>query len=370
MRNKILFVSTIARTSMFNRPFMCWFRECGWRVDYASAGEEKIMDCDNQYVIPMVRNPLSLKNVQALKSLRVLIEKENYNIVHCHTPVASVVTRLAARKLRKNGLKILYTSHGFHFYTGAPLFNWIVYYPVEKCLARFTDGIITINNEDFSRAQKNFCRCKAIYKIDGIGVSLQRFYSSNINRKLILRKKYGYKDNDFILIYVAELNKNKNHIFLLKQVKAILKTVVNMKILFIGSNDYPPIKKYIEWHNLESIVYCLGYKDDVENYYALSDICFSSSIREGLPCNIIEGMATGLPLICSKNRGHNALMTHNRNGLLFGLDKPNEMVDAIIKLYNDAVFYERISKNNVIDAVKYSLDVALRNMEHIYRQFM
>jgi glycosyltransferase EpsD len=328
------------------------------------------MDCDNQYTITMDRTPLSIKNVQAIKSLKKLLEKENYQIVHCHTPVASVVTRLAAQKFRKRGLKVLYTAHGFHFYTGAPLFNWLIYYPMEKYLAKFTDRIITINSEDFLRAQKKFCKSNAIYKIDGVGVDLHRFHSINTYRKLELRKNYGYKSDDFIMIYVAELNKNKNHIFLLKQVQKLAKIVPAIKIIFIGPDNNPFIKDYIKGNNLEVFVACLGFKRDVEHYYALSDICFSSSIREGLPVNIIEGMATGLPVVCSKNRGHISLIEDKVNGFLFDLRKPDEMINSVALLYKDTVLRNKIAITNINNAQRYSLEIAVDNMATIYRQFM
>lgn len=155
--NKILFVSNTANFSKFNRPFMRWFKEQGWQVDYCSAGEEEVLDCDNQYTISIARSPFSPKNFNGLKQLKKILKDGQYNIIHCHTPMGGVLGRLASRKLRKQGkIKVIYTAHGFHFYKGAPLINWILYYPIEKLLARYTDIIVTINEEDFQRAKKCF----------------------------------------------------------------------------------------------------------------------------------------------------------------------------------------------------------------------
>lgn len=155
--NKILFLSNTANFSKFNRPFMRWFKEQGWQVDYCSAGEEEVTDCDRQFAISIARSPFSLKNLRGLRQLKGILERENYRILHCHTPMGGVLGRLAAKSLRRQGkIKVIYTAHGFHFYTGAPLVNWLLYYPMEKWLARFTDVIVTINEEDYQRAIQSF----------------------------------------------------------------------------------------------------------------------------------------------------------------------------------------------------------------------
>jgi glycosyltransferase EpsD len=149
---KILFVSNTANFSKFNRPFMRWFREQGWQVDYVSMGEEAIFDCDNQYTICMARNPFNLKNFKAYKELKNILTND-YDIIHCHTPMGGCLTRLAAKKTKT---KVIYTAHGFHFFKGAPLINWLVYYPIEKYLSKYTDCLITINQEDFNIANEKF----------------------------------------------------------------------------------------------------------------------------------------------------------------------------------------------------------------------
>lgn len=367
---KILFISTITGTAIFNRPYMRWFKEQGWQVDYAAGDPEEILDCDNQYYIAMMRNPLSIKNIQAVKKIEALLEKENYHIVHCHTPIASAILRLAAKRFRRQGLKVIYTAHGFHFYKGAPFINWIIYYPMEIYLSRFTDAIITINQEDFSRVQKINHNTK-IYHINGVGVDLQRFHITSTRKKLDLRAEYGYEKDDFLILCVAELNKNKNHIQLLKQLKKIISIIQNVKVLFVGDGkNHIFIQKFVIDNNLDNFVNCLWFRKNVEDYYAMSDIFFSASIREGLPVSMIEGMAMGLPIVCSKNRGHNSLVTHNRNGFLFDLKEPETIVEFIELLYKNISLRMEIMENNMRDVKQYSLDIAIKNMAVIYQEFM
>ena len=152
---KILFLSNTANFSKFYRPYMRWFHEQGWQVDYCSAGEESVLDCDNQYSIQIVRSPFSIQNIKAYFELKKILSKNNYDILHCHTPMGGVIGRLAAKKLwKKNKIKINYILHRLHFYNGASILNWVLYYPIERLLIRYTDILVTINNEDYERTKK------------------------------------------------------------------------------------------------------------------------------------------------------------------------------------------------------------------------
>lgn len=154
---RVLFLSNTANFSKFNLPYMKWFHEQGWQVDYCSAGEEPVAECDRQFSIPIARSPFSLSNVAAYRQLKKILTENGYDIIHCHTPMGGVIGRLAAKKLwRQKKIKVIYTAHGFHFYKGAPLLNWLLYYPMEKWLSRCTDVIVTINEEDYERAKKSF----------------------------------------------------------------------------------------------------------------------------------------------------------------------------------------------------------------------
>lgn len=174
-QRKVLFLSNTANFSKFNLPYMRWFKEQGWRVDYASAGEEEVKDCDNQYTISIVRSPFSLKNFKAYRQLKKILSENHYDILHCHTPMGAVVARLAGKAFRKNGLKIIYTAHGFHFYKGAPILNWIMFYPVEKWFSKYTDVLVCINEEDYELAMRKKFKAKKIVKIDGVGVNLEKY---------------------------------------------------------------------------------------------------------------------------------------------------------------------------------------------------
>jgi glycosyltransferase EpsD len=368
-KTKILFISNTANFSKFNRPFMRWFRERNWQVDYASAGEEEILDCDNQYKISITRTPFNIKNIKAYKDLKNIIMKNNYNIIHCHTPMGGFLGRMVAKNI-KIKTKVIYTAHGFHFYKGAPIFNWLVYYPIEKYLAKYTDILVTINEEDYRIAKQNYSQCKNINKIDGIGVDLSKFFPHTENEKKRLRSELGYYEDDFIITNIAEINRNKNQIMLIKNLPRLIKNISNLRILFIGNNNYSTIRNklelFIKKYKIQKYISFLGYRNDVDKLISISDIAFSASIREGLPINIIEAMACGIPIVCSKNRGHNSLIVDGKSGLLFS--NASEMADNILKIYNSQSFAELLGKNAIEDSKKYNKDIIIKKMAEIYKQ--
>lgn len=365
---KVLFLSNTANFSKFNRPYMRWFHEQGWQVDYCSQGEEIVKDCDNQYVISIARSPFSVKNLKALKQLKKLLEDNRYDILHCHTPMGGVLGRLAAQKLwRENKIKIIYTAHGFHFYKGAPLQNWLFYYPVEKYLAKYTDVLVTINKEDYDRAMNKFCKITRVEYMDGVGVDLTKFTSVSTTVELNnIRAQLGYSSEDFIITIVAECNRNKNQLFLIKRIPKLVQNIPSLKVLIIGKETLPYARRLVDKMKLQRVCEFLGYRNDVELFEKISNICFSASIREGLPVNIIEAMACGKICVCSKNRGHNSLIVDNFNGLLFDLKKPSEMIDKILQVYNEMFAIQEVSTNAFLSAKKYDLNIAIKRMAKIY----
>lgn len=368
---KVLFVSHTANFAKFNRNFMRWFREQGWQVYYASGGEEPIEECDYSYTLPFNRSPFSFNNVRAYRELKNLIEKEDFNIIHCHTPVGGVVTRLAARGVRKRGTSVIYTGHGLHFYKGAPLLNWILYYPVEKFCSRYTDCLITINEEDYFNVRRFKFKAADIQYVHGVGVSLERFRIHTLPEKEALRQKYGYLPEDYIMIVVAELNKNKNQEFIIKSVSHIRKSLPQIKLLLVGKGDQKDVlSDLVKELKLDGSVFFLGYRNDIDNLLALSDVLVTASYREGLPVNIMEAMASGLPVICTDVRGQRDLIKNGENGFLYAINDESGFSEAVEKLAADPDIVARIQNNNVKDVRIYSTDYVMKEMTAIYKKYM
>ena len=263
--------------------------------------KNKLKDLNVKYYqIDFDRNVLSTKNIQAYKQVKQLIKENKYNIIHIHSPIGGVCGRLAARKERKNGTKVIYTAHGFHFFKGAPAKNWLIYYPVEKWLSKYTDCLITINEEDYNLAKKKF-KAKNVEYVPGIGVDENKFnFEMSREERNELRKSLGINEDDFVFIQVGELNNNKNQIMTIEAIKELVKENNKIKLLLVGIGD---LKEYyenkIKEYNLEKSVFLLGYRNDVPKLLKISDVLISTSKREGLPVNILEAMFAGLPIIAT-----------------------------------------------------------------------
>ena len=205
-----------------------------------------------------------------------------------------------------------------------------------------------------------------IFKIDGVGVNLSRFHPCSLEEKNALRSDLGYSQKDFVITVVAELNKNKNQIMLVKSVPELAKIIPSLKILLIGKETLPIMRDFVQKENLEKYVEFLGYRRDVEKLTMMSDVAFSASLREGLPVNIIEAMACGLPVVVSDNRGHRSLIKDKETGFVFSPKSEKEMTDAIVLLYKNPSLREEMGRRNVREAKKYSVDIAVKKMAEIY----
>ncbi|MCH5218015.1 MAG: glycosyltransferase family 4 protein [Muribaculaceae bacterium] len=369
---KVLFVASVeGHLKRFHTPYFKWFKEHGFEV-HATAKKyykEPIQFCDKFFDIPFERSPFSKANFKVFKELQEVIKKGGYSAIHCHTPMAATLARLAARKFRKNGLKVIYTAHGFHFYNGAPKVNWSVYYPIEKTLAKYTDALITINQEDYDSALKHGFNAKKIYNVPGVGVPKDRITETNKELKAELRKKYGFREEDFILVYPAEFSFRKNQQFLIESLPKLKEKIPHLKLLLLGGGPLTDtLKQQIEQLNVADVVKLYDFKDDIGSFLALSDVAVSSSRQEGLPINLVEAMMTGLPIVATPCRGNNELVVEGENGYL--VKTPDEFSKAIINLYQNPDLVSRFGEKSKELVEKFSLENAVKAHEAIYKEVL
>lgn len=367
---KVLFVATITKhINAFHIPYLKWFKEQGYEVHVASKGNEPIEYCDKHFDIPFERFPLKAQNIKAYKQLKNIINENKYEIIHCHTPVGGVLTRLAARKARKKyNTKVIYTAHGFHFYKGAPLLNWIIYYPIEKICAKWTDCLITITNEDDEFAKKHLNAGK-IEHVNGVGINTERLKKElTQEEKINFRKKLEIREDDTVFSYIAELNANKNQILLIKTIEELKKERPNIKLLLIGDG---PLKsqyqEYIKDKNLENEVKLLGKRQDINELLSITDIYLASSKREGLPVNVMEAMYKGLPIIATDNRGHRELIQNLENGCICEKKDIENFENKIQELLKDISMINNMKEKNKILVKKYELEEVKSKMKEIYK---
>ncbi len=367
---KVLFTATVdSHILQFHLPYLKWFKEQGYEVHVATNGDEKIPYCDVKHKITFERSPMKINNIKAIFKLKKIIEKEKFQIIHTHTPMGSVVTRLAAKKARKKyKTRVIYTAHGFHFFKGAPLINWIVFYPIEKYLSKYTDCLITINEEDYNLAKAKF-KAKKIELVNGVGVDENRFdFKMSDEEKHELRQSLGLKDDDFVIIYVAELINRKNHYMILNTMNKIHNNQ-NIKLLLVGNGDLKEeYTKYIKENKLEKNVRMLGYRKDVPQLMKISNIAISTSKQEGLPVNVMEAMISELPDIVTNCRGNRDLIKNGKNGYVIEQDDESTLYKRIMDLYKNKDLRDKMGYQSKKMIESFELERVIKELTDIYNE--
>lgn len=365
---KVLFTATVdSHIKQFHLPYLKWFKEQGYEVCVATNGKEEIPYCDKKYTISFERNPIKINNLRAIRQLKKVIEKEKFDIIHCHTPMGSVVTRIAAMKARKNGTRVIYTAHGFHFFKGAPLINWIIYYPIEKILSRITDDLILINSEDYNLAKKKF-HASRTHLVSGVGVDPNKFnFDFSKEEKKELRKSLGLKEKDFVMIYPAELSKRKNQGMLIEVMKKLIKENKSFKLLLPGLDSFNgKYQEMVKEYKIENNIKFLGYRQDIPKLLKISDLSVSSALQEGLPVNLLEAMQVGMPIVATNCRGNRDLVEDGKNGYIIKINDVDSMTEKILKIYKEKN-KEHYSNENKRIINEYILESVLEKIEDIYK---
>lgn len=373
---KILFVSTILNTiQLFMIPHIKYLLENGNEVSIAcnSKGEElspelKELGC-TIYEVAFNRNPLRKENIRAYQQIRRIIEDDEFELIHVHTPVAAFVTRMSARKF--TNVRMLYTAHGFHFYKGGSKKNNFIYKSLEKVAARWTDGIITMNEEDFAAAKHfKLRRDNSVFKVHGVGVNLTKFSFQTNEVKKRIREKYNFLESDFIVICVGELSYRKNQELVIKAIGKITRHIKNIKLLLVGAGiEEENYRKLVQSLGLENEIIFLGYRRDIEQLMLMSDLAVSTSRQEGLPVNVLEAMASGLPLAVSNVRGNHDLVKNGKNGFTFDVDDVDGCASALERLYNSQEKRKEFSLENRKLISLYSQENVIREMQVIYEKY-
>lgn len=367
---KVLFTATVdSHILQFHLPFLKLFKEKGYEVHVATNGDEEIPYCDVKHKVCFERSPFKLNNLKAIGQMKKICENEKFDIIHTHTPMGSVVTRLGAIKSRKKfKTRVIYTAHGLHFFKGAPLKNWLIFYPVEKFLSRFTDTLILINQEDYDLCKRKFKKCRDIQYVPGVGINEEKFnFEMTKKEKKVLRESLGLKEKDFVMIYPAELNQNKNQEMIISAIEVLSNKYKDIKVLLPGVdslNGY--YQKLVKEKGLDDYILFLGYRKDIPRLLKISDASLATSYREGLPLNVMEAMYVGLPIVATNCRGQNELVKDHINGYLVTIGDQNRFIECIEKLYLSRNENDRFGEQSKYIVKEYLLDKIIFKLEKIY----
>ncbi len=305
---KVLYITTVSRTiNAFLVPHIQMLLDEGYHVDIATCIDKPIDESLIQrevavYNISFGRNPLHLGNLKAFRRLLSIQKEKQYDIVHVHTPVASLFGRLL--KLRyPTKLKIIYTAHGYHFLKGGPKIGWLLYYPIEKVMAKLTDVTITINQEDYEITLHKL-KPKKTYLMNGVGLDLSHYKVLSEEQNLRKRQELGLDEDDFVIIMIAELNENKNQIQLIKAMELLKDQYPQIKAILVGEgHKLSELQQEVNNRGLNQQIQFLGFRTDINELINVSNIGVLLSYREGLPRNLMELMACGRKMIGTNIRG-------------------------------------------------------------------
>lgn len=369
---KVLLVATVqSHICQFHKPLVEMLHENNCEVHVAARNNLaeknglKLDFVEHVFDAPFQRSPFSTKNLKAYYQLRQIIREGNYDVIHCNTPVGGVLGRLAARQARKKGSRVFYTAHGFHFYKGAPLSNWLIWYPVEKFMSRFCDTLITITKEDYELAKARFA-CKVAH-VHGVGVYSERFHPVTIEERIQRRVPEALTGDDYVILCVGELNKNKNQNTLISAAALIKESIPHLQILLAGNGPRESeYRQQIEELGLTEHVRMIGYRTDLEHITPAVDLVVSCSHREGLPLNIVEAMLCSKPVIASNNRGHRELVMNGQNGFLVDADDTSAYADSIIRLFHDKSLASSMGACGLKLAQIYAASMVTKEYKSIY----
>lgn len=312
--------------------------------------------------IDFPRNPLSTKLIKARKSLFNLIKQNKYDLIICHQPVGGVMGRMVGHKYK---IPVIYVAHGFHFFKGCPKKN-LVYKAVEKHYSRYTDALVTMNEEDYQSALK--FKAKRVYKINGIGFDENVYKRSSLEDCNSLKQELNIEDKDFVCVSIGELNDNKNHIAVLKAI-AQMEDKSNFKYLICGEgSNREEYQNFINSNNLQNVVSLLGFRKDIPTILSVANCFIMSSLREGLPRSIMEAEVLGLPCIVSDIRGCRDLVIDGKGGFVIDFSNIDLVTTKINTLKEDKNLCESFGKFNQEFIKDYTLQVVLQQMKNIYEE--
>lgn len=302
-------------------------------------------------------------NKIAYDNLNKVIRENDVEVIHCNTPVGGMVGRFCGKKNKVK--KIIYTAHGFHFYKGAPLLNRTVLKWAEMIMARWTDAIITMNQEDYAAAKKFRLRKGGkVYFVHGVGITLKDFEGISHLRQQ-KREEMGVKDDDIVLISMGDLVPRKNYG---AAIRAIAKANdPRLQYMICGKGpELENLQQLAKELGVEKQIHFLGFRTDVKELLTGADMFLFTTRQEGLPRSMMEAMASGLPCVASAIRGNVDLIENGVNGFVCATEDVDGYADAIGRIAADPVLREKMRQNNLEKIKQYDITVVEQQIRDIY----
>ncbi|MEN9790663.1 MAG: hypothetical protein RLZZ63_321 [Gemmatimonadota bacterium] len=370
---KILYVATSdLHLAAFHRPYIQWLADRGHRVDIAieKRGDAEFTGLNAVHHMAFPRRLRGRDLLTTYRRLKALVDREHYDVIHCHTPIPSALVRLAARHARRRGTKVMYTAHGFHFYRGAPAAYWLTYFPVEFLLAKITDALVVVNREDYYQAHR-LLRHSNVRLIRGNGSDHLRFRPRPAEECAAIRRRNGWREDDFLALYIAEMIPRKDHAFILQALPELKRRMPRLKVLFAGTGRLvEQLRREAERLQVADVVEFLGFRTDVHELCAVADLGISASRHEGLANGVVQQMMCGVPVVATLDRGHDEAISHGWNGFLFPKRSQRHFIDQVSYMHDRPARRQAMGEAARQGTEKFRLDGVLASMAEIYDEFL
>lgn len=363
---KLLYIaSSFGHLASFHQPYTEWLAQQGYEVHAAAGGEQRALRGVSRYIpLPLEKSMFSPHNFAAVLQLHSLLRRENYAMISLHTSLAAFFARLAVQLLpKKQRPVVMNTAHGYLFDDSTPLLKRTLLLSAERMTAPVTDWLLTMNRQD-EQIAKRYRLGRHIVLTPGMGIALTRFSPPSPEEKRALRRAMELPENALVLIYAAEFSGRKNQ----KMLISAMPELPNAVLLLPGRGALlDDCRTLAQQKGVADRVRFPGFTSNIEQYYRAADLCVSSSRSEGLPFNVMEAMACGLPAVLSDVKGHEDLVRSGENGLLFPYDDQNAFIRAV-KQAAEPALQAQMSAAAVQTAVPYGIDAVFPTLTAIYSQ--
>lgn len=294
--------------------------------------------------IEIVRHIAPLKHLFAILNLWRYMKNEKFDVVHVHTPIASVLGRIAARLA---GVPlIIYTAHGFYFHDNMVPWKRNLVITLEKLMGQWcTDVVVTVSLEDYQAAvEENIISASNLYHVNN-GISLSRFDTANaMGDKCKIRQELGIALDAQVIGFVGRIVREKGVLDLLEAFKVVAAKQPATVLLIVGDNRAKDRDAKIQedidvWlmnnRSLREQVIFAGHRTDVEKVLNCMDVFTLPSYREGLPLSILEAMAMCKPVVATDIRGCREEVLDGETGFLVPVGCPGELGRALNVILGD-----------------------------------
>ena len=257
-----------------------------------------------------------------------LLKKDNLNLIHTHGYRADVIGISLAKLM---GLPVVSTCHGFI----SNDINLALYNKLDRFVLRFAHKIIAVSigiKNDLIRSGINESHLLMIQNAVEVNSNLELFIQNRRNK----RQEYNLTEKEFVIGYIGRLSEEKGVKYLIEATSMLNDLNRFIRVLIIGEG---PQKKELEdlvkKVNMEDKIFFVGFQSDIENWLPAIDVFVLPSLTEGTPMSLLEAMANGIPVVASAVGGVPQVVDSGKNGILVAPGKPEEIVDAVNRLYQD-----------------------------------